>query len=96
MKVLHHDVGALVGDPGVDDVDDVGVADLVHRLRFEEETPRQVFARCEVGSQELDGDHAPGERVLGAKHLAHTTSAEVLDEAILPSHEVAGWKLSKR
>ncbi len=96
VEVLHHEVGAHFTHPGVDDLDDVGVADAAHRLRFLEEALGELGVLRELVVEELHGDRSTAAHRLGTKHVAHAAAADPFGEAIFAVQEDTGARRPKR
>jgi hypothetical protein len=71
----------------VDDVDDVRVPDVVHRLGFVEEPGDDVVVRCELGVKDLERNLLADVGVLGEIHRAHSALTELLADAIVADGE---------
>ena len=89
VEELHDEVNDVLAELAlhlaeVDDVDDVRVADVVHRLRFMEETRDDVLLRGQLLEQDLDGNTLADERVLAEVDGAHAALAELGLDLIIP------------
>ena len=77
VQVLHDDVVPVGREHReVEDADDVLVADAVHRPGLVVEAGHELRARRHRLVQELDGDAAPDDRVLGEVDRAHPASSQ--------------------
>ena len=83
MEEIHHEVmAASVGDVEVEDLDDVVVADDVHRARLVEEALDDALVRGVTRVKHLDRDLRPDRRVLAHVDGAHPPLAEELHHLV--------------
>jgi hypothetical protein len=81
---LHHQIrDAVLRDAGVEDLDDVGVADGVGRTRFVDETRERLLVVAQLGPQHFDRHLAADAGVFSEIHRAHSTLAEESGGAVV-------------
>jgi len=89
-QVVHHQVGHPVGGGAeVDHPDDVLVLHDPGRPRLAAKALQGLGLAGQFGVQELDGEAAPDQRVLGLVHRAHPALAERARDAVLVGEELA-------
>ena len=85
LQQLHHQERRAVREhAGVEDLDDVRVADRVGGARLVEEPRQQVLVARVVLVQNLDRDAAADAGVLGQVNRAHPALSQQRDGAIIP------------
>jgi hypothetical protein len=90
LEELHDEVGLTAGGLAeVQNLDDVLVRDHVDRTRLIEEAGDDVGIGRQDGVEQLDGDLAPHDRVLGQANHAHRPLPELLDDPVVPDHLIA-------
>ena len=90
LEELHDDVRVAVGRAiDVDDLHDVGAADLRGDARLLQEALDEARATRELGVEHLDGDPRPEHRVLRLVDRAHPAVAEDADEPVLAVDDAA-------
>ena len=72
----------LVGLADVEDLDDVRVAELGHRLRLGVEARDDLARIAQVGMDDLDGDLAPEAAIARAVHGRHPAVADLLEDLV--------------
>jgi len=78
FEALHHDVGAAIGQlAGLEDVDDVGVADLVDDPRLDQHALGIEAGREETVMDHLEGGPLPDLSVHHRVHGAHSAPPEL-------------------
>src|SRR6185295_2631406 len=83
-QVLHREVRLAVGGLAeVEDLDDVLVPDEVDGARLVEEAGHDVGVARERDVQQLDGDAAADDRVLGEVDDPHPPLADLLDNLVV-------------
>ena len=89
LEELHDEVGLAAGRLAeVQDLDDVLVRDHVDGARLVEEAGDDVGIGRQDGVEQLDGDPAPHDRVLGQADHPHRPLPELLDDPVVPDHLV--------
>jgi hypothetical protein len=76
FEQLHHDAVVVRELPEVGDLDDVGVADVVHEPCFGEEARDRLLVLGDVRVQDLDRRLAADQRMAGQVDLPHPTFPE--------------------
>ena len=84
LDVLHDDEVAPLVDPGVIDLDDVGVDQLRDRERLTAEAGDEPLVVGEVLGEDLDGDLALEDPVGRPVDGGHATRPEAVAELIAP------------
>ena len=79
---LHHQEGLVLGEPGVEDLDDVLVADFRGRACLAGEAPHRLGHPCEVRVEHLDRHVPPHGEVLGLVDGPHASLAQQANDAI--------------
>jgi hypothetical protein len=84
LEQLHRDVGALVADAGVEDGDDVRMAEAAGGARFvqEQRVERLALLVGDLDVQRLDGDQARQQRIVRREHRAEAAFAELVLERV--------------
>ena len=95
VQELHHEVVAAVGEPAErEDVDDVGVADLVDGAGLVDEPAHQLRVVGDVLSQDLDRDPLADHRLDRQVDGPHSPFADLAGDAVLahlhPGGQIAG------
>ena len=90
LEELHHDVRVTVGRAiDVDDLHDVGAADLGRDARLLQEALDEPGAARELRVQHLDGDAGPQDGVQRLVDRAHPAVPEDADEPVLAVDDAA-------
>src|SRR5208283_6066920 len=87
----------VVRDPGVEDLDDVGVANGIGRARLVDETCECLLVVAKLAAQHLDGHLAADAGVFGKIHGPHSALSEQGGSAVvaeaLANHSAAAYRL---
>jgi len=85
LEQLHHQVGrAVLAHPGVEDLDDVGVADGVRRARLVEQPAEHLLVGHVLTVEHLHRHPTTDARVLGQVHGAHSPLPQERQDAVVP------------
>ena len=84
LEQLHRDVGALVADAGVEDGDDVRMAEAAGRARLvqEQRVERLALLLGDLDVERLDRDQARQQRIVRREDRAEAAFAELVLERV--------------